>query len=390
MKILITCHSYYPRKDGVQFVTQYLAEGLAKKGHKVTVYTIYHPEDTKLLEEIHNDVKIKRIIAYTKHTIHHGEKEKYIQSIIEESKKNDIMINVCTQCATTDWILDSLDKIKIPKILYLHSIWNFKYNAEDFTSIRNLISKIWCNIRWKIYYKTNKCNFKKYDLVTQLHNMDYSYKFFKVKYDIDCEIVENAAENDFFKTSLDNTIELPQNYILNVSNYLKRKNQEKLLKLFFESEISDKWELILIGSHRNAYYDKLEKIYDKYRQKGGLKKVRLLYNIPREDIPTYVKKAKIYLMTSKWEAFPISLVESIAAGVPFISSNVGIVKYLPGGVVCNKDEEYKFWLNEFCLNENVRICYGKLGSSIAKDKYSIESKVNKVESFLKQILENKK
>ena len=39
MKIVFTVHTYYPNKDGVQYVTQYLAEGLAKLGHDITVIT---------------------------------------------------------------------------------------------------------------------------------------------------------------------------------------------------------------------------------------------------------------------------------------------------------------------------------------------------------------
>ena len=39
MKIVFTTHTYYPEKNGVQVVTEYLAEGLAKKGHEVHIIT---------------------------------------------------------------------------------------------------------------------------------------------------------------------------------------------------------------------------------------------------------------------------------------------------------------------------------------------------------------
>lgn len=39
MKIVFTVHTYYPEKNGVQVVTEYLAEGLAKKGHDIHVIT---------------------------------------------------------------------------------------------------------------------------------------------------------------------------------------------------------------------------------------------------------------------------------------------------------------------------------------------------------------
>ena len=214
--------------------------------------------------------------------------------------------------------------------------------------------------------------------------MDYTTLFFEKKYGIKSIIIENAAESSFFDDDYNKKIELPENYILNVSNYLKRKNQLKCLELYLNSSIPDDWELILIGSQKNAYSDLIEKKYNEYKEKnpGCKKKVQILYGIPRENISTYVKKSKIYMMTSKWEAFPISLVECMAANVPFISSDVGIVKYLPGGVTCSCDKDYYFWLNEFTSNELKRKEYGKLGNLEAINRFSIEEKVNQLEKLL--------
>lgn len=384
MNIIVTCHSYYPNHDGVQFVTQYLCEGLVKKGHNVTVVTNYRKDRNMSREEVYHGVNIVRIDAKTKHTFHKGNKKEYIELIKDLSYKNDIMINVCTQCATTDWILKELDNIKIPKILYLHSIWDFKYKRDDISSIKTFFSKLWCNIRWGIYYNVNGKNFKKYKYVTQLHSMDYTYDFFEKKYGIQSVIIENAVENKFFLEEYDESIKLPKNYILNVSNYLKRKNQLKSLEIYLKSDLPSDWELILIGSNRNKYSEMIEKTYKefKYKYPNSEKKVSILYGVPRKDIDTYVKKSKIYLMTSKWEAFPISLVECMAAKIPFISSNVGIVKYLPGGVTCKSDKEYLFWLHEFSHNEKKREEYGKIGQMEAKDNFTILDKVDKLERLL--------
>ena len=392
MNILITVHSYYPNHDGVQFVTQYLAEGLAKKNHKVTVVTNMYKDRTDLKNEIHNNVNIIRVDVGTKHTIHYGNKKKYIKLIKELSNNNDVMINVCTQCATTDFILNELDEIKIPKILYLHSIWDFKYKKENFISLKSLISKIWCNIRWKFYYWRNGNNFKKYDVITQLHEMDYANSFFKKKYSINSVIIENAAEKSFFEQEIDENIDLPKKYLLNVSNFLKRKNQLKCLNLFLNSNIPEDWELVLIGSRENNYSKLLEKRYMEYKKKNSKnnKKVHILYNVPRKNIYTYVKKASIYLMTSKWEAFPISLIECMASKVPFVSSDVGIVKFLSGGVTCNGDEEYLFWLNEFISNEEKRLAYGKMGFLEARQRFSIDEKVNQLEIIIKKSIRGEK
>ena len=75
MKIVITTATYYPKTDGVQQVTQYQAEGLAKKGHEVIVIT---SEEEGLKEyEIYNNVEIYRINAHNFYYWHKGNKKEF-------------------------------------------------------------------------------------------------------------------------------------------------------------------------------------------------------------------------------------------------------------------------------------------------------------------------
>lgn len=388
MKILITVHTYIPNRDGVQFVTKYLAEGLVKKKHDVTIITYMYKEKCNISEEIINGVKVIRWKAKTKYTFHIGNKKEYQKYILNHQDEFDVMINVGTQTALTDWLFPIFDKINIPSLLYIHSIWDFKIHKDELKNPKKLISKLWANIRWYIYYNKNKKIFKSYSKVTQLHEKDYSYRFFDEKYNIKSNIIENAVEENFFCQ--------PHNkenkYIINVSNYNLRKNQKKCIELYYCTDIPDDWQMILIGSSKNKYYDELVKYEEILRTNSNTKKekVRFLYNIPREKICDYVKESSLYLMTSTWEAFPISLIEAMASGVPFISSNVGIVKFLEGGVTANSTKEYKELLYKFTTNAELRKEYGIKGYKAACDKYRIEDKVNQLEIYLYEIIGKEK
>ena len=58
MNITFICDSYYPSKGGVQNVTKYLAEGLAKdKKNHVEILTLGNHEEEKI-----NNVEVKRWI----------------------------------------------------------------------------------------------------------------------------------------------------------------------------------------------------------------------------------------------------------------------------------------------------------------------------------------
>lgn len=384
MNILITVATYFPKKDGVQKVTQYLAEGLVKKGHKVTVITTNKGVNNR--EEIINGVIVKRVNLFTKFGFYIGDKKDYKKMILEETQKCDVMINVCTQNAFTDVILKNIDNYKCKKILYLHGIFDFKFSKVNFTSLTSVVNKLWKEIRWSLYYNFNGKYFKKYDAVTQLHEKDYGNIYFKKKYGINSIIIENAADEEFFeKKTFPEFIKPFDKYIIFVANYDDRKNQKLAIKEFLNSKIDDNIGLVLIGSCKNKYYDKLTKYIKKEKTKlkisGTNKPIKMLYNIDRSLVSSYVSNAYLYLMTSKWEAYPISLIESMASGVPFISTDVGVAKYLLGGIVVNNydKKDIHYFIEKICLNEELRNDIGLLGNRIALCNMKIKDKVDLLE-----------
>lgn len=375
LKIIITVNTYYPLKDGVQFVTQYHAENLAKRGHNVVVFTTNHGND---VEEIHNGVKIIRFNVVNKHTIYMGEKDKYLQRLKAELKNADAIINVCTQHPLTDWCFSIFDSIKCKKILYMHGMYDKSFNIKTISNVSDLGHKIWNNIRWGIYYKNYKKIFKKYDKVIQLHKFDTGYIFFKKKYNIESNIIENAVDDKFFTSCKER-----KKYAISVANYMPRKNQEFILRAFYKSKIEKDYELILIGSEKNAYYHKLISLKEELENKFGHKNVKLLFNIDRKETINMIKKASIYLLGSKWEAFPISIIEAMAGGIPFISTDVGIVKYLPGGVIVNKEDEMAYWLEVLATDDRLREYIGTTGNQYAINHMTIEKKVDDLERIIK-------
>lgn len=377
MKIVFTVHTYYPEKNGVQVVTEYLAEGLAKKGHDIHVITSIVSGEKK--ETVYNDVNIIRVNAQVVHTFNVGDKREYQELLLSKCQGADALINVCTQTALTDWTFPLLDKINCKKVLYLHGIIDFKLHKNDFTSISTLTHRIWNSLRYKFYYMKSAKYFKKYDVITQLHQFDRGYKFFLNKYGIHSAIMENAAENVFF----DHDSQVCNNTILSVANYLPIKNQELLLEAFYKSNLPLNAKLILIGSSKNSYYFRLIELKQHFDEKYGIRKVEILTNKLREEVYEYTKKAKIYLLGSKREMFPISIIEAMASGVPFISTDVGCVKYLPGGVVVNNIEEMTYWLELLWNNEGVRAELGNVGYSYAIKHFTIDSKINELENLIK-------
>lgn len=378
-----------PKKDGVQFVTKYLAEGLVNKGHSVDLITRRCPGLTEVDDEWINGVHVYRWNINTRYTIHYGDKKKYVNFIKKHASDYDCLINIGTQTAFVDWILPILDTIPVPKILHIHSIWDRTYRKDDFSSPIVFIKKTWANFRWGIYYIVQGKNFKKYNVIMQLHDKDWSCEFFAKRYGIKSDILENAAEDKFFEEEIDTQIELPPKYILNVSNYCDRKNQISILNAFLDAKDMDNCVLIFIGSVENDYCKKLKRTYEEYlHKKNGTRKVCILTGISRDDTITYVKKADFYVMYSKWEAFPISITEAMAAGKAWISSDVGIVKYLPGGIIVDSEkllkEKISTMFNDYKLKNRLEL----ESKEFAIERFQIHEKVDKLESLIRKAIKS--
>lgn len=390
MKILITTHTYLPNKDGVQFVNQYLAEGLVKRGHQVTVLTYCYPSRTRVPREVINGVRVIRWNARTSCTFHKGEKLAYQNFILNSQSDYDVLVNVGTQTALTDWLFPIFSQLTIPKVLYIHSIWDFNWLHWHRQSFKRFVAKAWANVRWKYYYWTKASIFKQYHEVIQLHPKDYSVAFFKEKYGIESQILENAADASFFQNR--NAVK-KQSYIVNVSNFNDRKNQKKAVEYFLKSNLPNEWKLVLVGSEKNQYLQSLQTFEKELRNQLGItsgKEIEYRIGLSREEVVKTVKEASFCLMTSIWEAFPISLIEVMAAGIPFISSDVGIVNYLSGGITACSDQEFIRAIEEFASCPEIRNQYGKKGQMEAKEHYQVDDKVKELEALLQKIVKEEK
>lgn len=384
MEILFTVDTYYPFLDGVSHVTQYLAEGLASKGHNVTVFT--PKRNVACVEEVYNGVNIRRFNIDTRSGIFYGELNEYRKSVVMQANKSDVYIVVNLQCASGGSILSVLDKIKCRKVLFMHGIWDFSWHKHDFKTPLNIIFKLWANLRWKILYSFNNKKIKQYDRIIQLYRNSPGYTYFSTRGFNNQFILTNAVEESFFDISPDmdivKNLGISGRYLLCVGNFFDdRKNQEFLIRAFYQ--IKSSCTLVLVGSTETDYSRKLTSLAEKLTE-GSDNKVKILYGITRSEIYSLTRLASIYLMGSKWEEQPVSIFEAMASSVPFISTDVGCLRYLPGGVIVKNELDMAYWIDSFMENEEIRLVYGKLGYLYADDNCRKNKQIRKFEKLISE------
>ena len=117
---------------------------------------------------------------------------------------------------------------------------------------------------------------------------------------------------------------------ISIGRLTSQKGFDKLLDIWkkIEEKGSD-WQLYIIGSGEDK-----EKLLE---QKENLKLKNVVFVENTKNIKEYYEKASIYLMTSRFEGLPMTLIEAQSFGLPIISYDI---KTGPKDVINNEEDGY--------------------------------------------------
>lgn len=391
MKIILLPEHYYPDVSGVPVVVKYLAEGLLAKGHDVTVATTSFKNEP--LKDNINGVKVFRFKMYKdwKHS-YVGDVDKYINFV--KNYQADANILECSQCITTDVLLPHLGSLTGKKIFHSHGFSGME--LKPFALKGDIKHTIGNTINWfqsKIYFGST---FKKampfFDATLCLSEVDSSREYLK-KYCAKSYILDNAADNMFFSQEniVSGCISKYANlknarYVMCCANYTNVKNQKDMILQYFKSESSKDTSLVCIGSLPTDYYHECLALVDALTKEYGSHDVHLLHGVNRTDIPSIMNEASLYLVSSRYEQYSISIIEAMSQGVPFISMNTGNARILPGGYTINRIDEMHTMIDTLLNDKGMCSKYSESGKKFAYENCRISAVVDKLEEIIKSVM----
>ena len=380
MRIAIAVHTYYPDRNGVQAVTQYIAEGLAQNNQ---VMVITEKKGGQADEETVNHVQIKRINIKVKGYYFHGEKEKYYEYLKEW--KPDIFICVCTQTWTYDWIPNKLDKLPGKKVLYTHGYSGLLEHYPILSDLLHLKLRAFIyHLHWKIYYGRAYKKIAGFDLVTYLSFNNNAFKYAK-KYKLANGIImENAVEDRFFQSPVLQKDKNDAIYYIYVANYDDNKNHKMVLDAFYNTDMPNA-RLVLAGNGEKEYYNGLEEIRQEYERKYGSKHIKLIYGQSRKETYNLYDNADVFVCGSRKEQFPIMLCEAAAKGMAIISTSVGHAPIMPGIIIAYTQEDMQKAMQRLYDNCKERSERGKKLREYALRHYRMQDKISFFEKELRKL-----
>lgn len=401
MKIMFAVPSYWPSQDGVATITRYLAEGLAKRGHEILIYTSAGNGGLQILpeQECHEGAAIERTRVYVRWPLRmkgrddKSTRKRYYERVC--SFAPDVLIVVCAQTWTLDWIAPYLDRLPCAKVFYSHGYSRLENKGRMWEQAkrRNVLG-VYEN--WKInrYYRKLYRVIEKFDLAIYLSELNNSYRYSEEHGLTNGKVLENAIEDVFFDAGIKHVYDAnTQNMLqagdsidyLFVANYNENKNHEMLIDAFAKADIG-KSNLIFVGFEANEYSNALQ-IYSDKLMTGQTGK-RVVYNVhlDREEIIDLYRTSNVFVCASKSETWSIVAHEAAACAIPIISTDVGVYSEIEGAIIVHSTEEMKEAIEKTYHNYDVRRWHGEAAYRWLKNKgCRVKDKVDWLEVELKKM-----
>ena len=397
MRIIIASPSYWPSQDGVTIITSYLAEGLAGRGHEVTVLTSAGNGGLQKLShrERHGEVDIVRMRINVQWPLvikgrdKESTKRAYFHYI--QQNKPDALIVVCSQTWTLDWLLSDLRKITCAKIFYSHgySAWKEKYPFGEQIRRRNILG-FWSLLKNKWYYDKLYQKITMFDRAIYLSEENNS-ALYAQKYGLtNGRVLKNAIGDCFFESQMQHTYEAKEILrFLYVANYNDNKNQKMLIQAFAKADIGSS-QLVLVGFEENAYSDMLKRCAKEMLQGQHQKEVVFKTHISREQVIDQYRICDVFTCASRSETYSIVAHEAGATGMPIISTNVGIYSKITGVYLANDEEQMKEAMECLYKYPDERKIRGEqIKGWLDKQKCRIKDKIDWLENDLQNIVKEK-
>lgn len=177
-------------------------------------------------------------------------------------------------------------------------------------------------------------------------------------------------------------------FFLCVAYYSRGKDQGFAVRAFRKAKIPDS-VLVFIGTEFNEWSDKYRKL-DAFPG-AGIAQGRVLWleNITRSETLSAFAECNAFVLPSHLETQPISILESMANGKPWIARKTGCIARLPGGICVRSVSSMANAMSAMAASRSIRTDLGEQGRHAAKSIYSRKAFSESCRQLLNELVPSK-
>lgn len=388
MNILICSFSFPPQSGGVSHVVYAHARGLIERGHEVTVTTEYDPARDTL--HVPDGLKVVPFrVSGNAHprSRYRGDTGAYLDFI--GSFQGDVICCHCWQTWATDLAIRAFPRTRARKVLVSHGV---SANSRLGWPRAFVSWLLWRPYVWREMPRVLKA-FDHLVLLSGRCDRDRFYDHWMARRSgyQDISVIPNGVDLSAHQTASPDFrerfgIDTPRMVLL-VGAYYDLKNHRMALEAFFSAR-PECTTLVFIGQERNAYSAGLETRWHAAQKAFPSCRVICLDRLTREDILSAYRSADLYLCASRTEYFPLTILDAMASATPFISTDVGCVGDLPGGVVVRTQDEMAPAIQDLLKDAPRRKALGAAGRAACESTYNWPSVIDAYVALFERLLKN--
>ena len=363
MKLLLISEFYYPRIGGAETVVRMIGEHFARLGWDVHVVTGGREENR---EEI-NGVTVHRVSVS-------GNLVKGIKGDVEKTKARILQLqpDVTFVYAMQTWGSD----LFVGDSGFLRNSSRVVVAPCGLSALSSVVRRI---VYWR-YLRTIKRVADRFDHYVFHTRQGNDFRYLANALHDNYSIIPNAVPSDVLRWSRESAMEylkqqglahlLNHKIVLNVSNHYRIKGHRRLVRIF-DSAFPEDYRLVIAGTvpeGGQGCYEECARTVAASRNKV------LIDGSDRFTVLSLYKIARLFLLSSSVEYFPLVLLEAQGSRLPFLSMPVGNVSELEGGIVLSPQKITRTVVSSLLDDEAALQSVAERGYRQATEFYS-ETKV---------------
>jgi L-malate glycosyltransferase len=368
MRILHTVEFYHPLRGGAETVVRRLSEGLAAKGHQVTVATSAHPA-RRPVEQI-NGVEVRGFDITGNRVKGYGGKgiQDYRKWVM--SRRWDVILVYALQSWPGDLIMEFAEYVKCPALILAPC------GCSGLRGLRSLL--------YRSYYRTIEGRISLWDSFV-VHSSDYIDAAWL--HDLGVErihVIPNGVDVGEFPPAAFPHRESGRNpfRLVCIGNHYWVKGHDRLLRLL--PRIGNEVEIRMVGGRPAKWYQDCSKLCAAAAR--GYSGLTLIDGSKRGNVLASLAWADALVLPSRVEAFPLVVLEALAAGRPYVSWDVGAVKEIPGGLLVSNAAGFRHAVRTLTEDDRLYAALVDEGREAVRQRYDWDQIVDQYECAYRSCL----